>query len=65
MGRKYVFFLCNHPTCQELGEEWARADRQRRLRGGASVEEYTRINIEESKALAEVFVSEKFLRCDF
>ena len=51
-------------TCQELGEEWARAGRQRRLRGGASVEEYTRVNIEESRALAEVFVSEKFLRCD-
>lgn len=47
---------------QELGEEWARAGRQRRLRGGASVEEYTRVNIEESRALAEVFVSEKFLR---
>lgn len=47
---------------QELGEEWVRTGRRRRLRGGASVEEYTRVNTEESRALAEVFVSEKFLR---
>ena len=47
---------------QELGEEWVKTGRERRIRGGASVEEYTRVNIEESKALAEVFVSEKFLR---
>ena len=55
---------CNlHPTTfQELGEEWARTGRKRRLRGEASVEEYTRVNIEESRALADVFVSEKFLR---
>ena len=39
-----------------------RTGRRRRLRGGASVEEYTRVNTEESRALAEVFVSEKFLR---
>lgn len=47
---------------QELGEEWAKTGRKRRLRGEASVEEYSRVNIEESRALADVFVSEKFLR---
>ena len=53
---------CTPQTFQELGEEWARAGRKRRLRGEVSVEEYTRVNIEESRALADVFVSEKFLR---
>ena len=47
---------------QELGEEWVKTGREREMRGGGTVEEYKRINAAESAALAEAFVSEKFLR---
>lgn len=47
---------------QELGEQWAREGRQRRLRGGATVAEYREVNRAESAALAQAFVSEKFMR---
>ena len=47
---------------QELGEQWAREGRERRLRGGATVAEYREVNRAESAALAQAFVSEKFMR---
>ena len=47
---------------KELGEEWVKTGREREMRGGGTVEEYKRINAAESAALAEAFVSEKFLR---
>jgi len=47
---------------QDLGEIWAREGKERCIRGGGSVEEYKKINAEESAALAQAFVSEKFIR---
>lgn len=50
---------------QELAESWIKEDRKRLIRGGASIEEYKKINAKESAALAEAFVSEEFLSNQF
>ena len=45
-----------------MGEFWAKEGRKRCIRGGGTVEEYKKINAQESAALAQAFVSEKFIR---
>ena len=57
LTRKYSIYII-----QDLGEIWAREGKERCIRGGGSVEEYKKINAEESAALAQAFVSEKFIR---
>lgn len=46
---------------QELGEEWVKQGRERKIRGGGSVEEYKKVNTKESEDLTVAFVSKEFL----
>jgi len=46
---------------QEIAELWAREERTRTIRGGATTSEYKAINAKESEQLSQDFVSHKFL----
>jgi len=49
------------PSSQELGEQWIKEGKKRSIPGGGSVEEYKRVNREESIQLADAFLSYPFL----
>jgi hypothetical protein len=46
---------------QEVGEQWVREGKKRTIPGGGSVEEYKRVNSQESIQLADAFLSYPFL----
>jgi len=46
---------------QEVAEGWAKADKQKCIPGGGTIEEYKKINARESEELADAFLSYKFL----
>jgi hypothetical protein len=50
---------------QELGEQWVKEGKKRNIAGGGSVEEYKRVNFQESVQLADAFLSYPFLNVSF
>jgi hypothetical protein len=50
---------------QELGEQWVKEGKKRSIAGGGSVEEYKRVNFQESVQLADAFLSYPFLNVSF
>jgi len=50
---------------QEIAEGWVREKRQRTIPGGGSVEEYKRVNLEESIRLADAFLDTPFLNAQY
>ena len=48
-------------TVQEVAEKWVKEKRMKSIPGGGSVEEYKRVNKEESVRLADAFLAYPFL----
>jgi len=46
---------------QDLAEKWIKEGKKREIMGGGDLEEYKRVNLEESTRLAEAFLSKEFL----
>jgi len=50
---------------QEIAEGWVLEKKQRTIPGGGSVEEYKRVNLEESILLADAFLNTPFLNAQY
>ena len=52
-------------VAQEVGEEWIRKGKQRKMMSGGTAEEYSKLNAQESIAVADAFLSYDFMNAQF
>ena len=50
---------------QEVAEEWVASDKQKVIPGGGDVQEYKKVNLEESIQLADAFLATPFLEAQY